>query len=732
MSRSYVTLVCGLSLLIAAATLISARDDRVWREGETSVYNKAKPIKSLIPNKFDDLPKDWLTLPVMTENRMFSPLFLPFVYHADGVPADPIQSLTFPSLLGYKFDFVPDNLLPPSPLLAFQTNPSIEKMNWQDPKVFSQWINDWGCTHAIGGELVAHAAGYTATLVVYDDTGNEILRKVYPTPLPYFTLMGKIVEDWMAFRNQTCSPALKAELERPLTSNFDTVRWLGQVFRVKQKSAAEWAIYDKILKVDPSFAEIRYYYANRKGGPVQYLQSEEAKAILIHPVIRAIWLIKIDQIQDQSLRKKAALVIAQAHQSFPEHNLFIAQRAQECLKQNSSMTVTNQLLPWALRYSQQCWLLQPFSNYYLVRAQVDKSTPLALAAAASPQANKVSSTAIYLYWSAAGYWYSGHIPGALSLLSASIKANDYAAKGFQASESQRAIPIVLRDLLQFENAVKYSMDTYKKTKDPSALVDAYLAAYELGDTKLLLELEKAITTLGEKDAKLCRGRKLASEGKFEECQRLFPMSSGDIWLNFSARDYDLESACIVADAALMSNNTDNREIYVKKAWQFSPCIPRTAHLLKLLLLKHAPEDLARYAEVMAWKAPEVDYWKSFIVEARRAGAEEDTQADARAILQELKTKYTGRNPEAIAGELVMASPFINEYLIVKAIEWNDSEMKNDAMDIYVKSIESTKNFPLPPKYRAHQASFFAKAITAYPKDDQEKWLERMMKACDIN
>ena len=68
-------------------------------------YTNLTPIE-LKPVEIKDFPTEELSLPVTHGGGMFNPVFLPFAATAEGVTADEHQSLTFPSMLGFKFLFV--------------------------------------------------------------------------------------------------------------------------------------------------------------------------------------------------------------------------------------------------------------------------------------------------------------------------------------------------------------------------------------------------------------------------------------------------------------------------------------------------------------------------------------------------------------------------------------------------------------------------------------------------
>lgn len=91
-------------------------------EHPTSVFNQC--ITEDFPRlKYRDLFKDWFAFPVTEGKGMFNPVFLKFQYECRSGEPDLKQPLTFPCLLSFKFDFVPDNYSSRHPGFIFRRNP---------------------------------------------------------------------------------------------------------------------------------------------------------------------------------------------------------------------------------------------------------------------------------------------------------------------------------------------------------------------------------------------------------------------------------------------------------------------------------------------------------------------------------------------------------------------------------------------------------------------------------
>jgi hypothetical protein len=225
---------------------------------------------------------------------MFNPVFLPFQYICRSGDKDIKQPMTFPCLLSFKFDFVPDNFSARHPAFIYRKRP-IWNVKPHETEKIKEYISYWEATHAIGGTIVQNEKGYTGKLLVFDGTGKEILSQEYSEPITYFSLMGEMVKTWMDRQEQNVPEGLYNELVRPMTTDMECVKLYGTSFDMQWRSNEEWAVYDTILKRDPNFAEVRFWYANQKGwtldnnsGEYAKLKTEKGKALQSHLVIPAL------------------------------------------------------------------------------------------------------------------------------------------------------------------------------------------------------------------------------------------------------------------------------------------------------------------------------------------------------------------------------------------------------------------------------------------------------------
>jgi hypothetical protein len=126
-----------------------------------------------------------------------------------------------------------------------------------------------------------------------------------------------------------------------------------------------------------------------------------------------------------------------------------------------------------------------------------------------------------------------------------------------------------------------------------------------------------------------------------------------------------ELAIARADSMILSGNPQAIP-YARYAWTLSPRVPRSAELLKASMLKSRPQEIACYASVMAWLAPELaTYWQGMRQEAIAAGAKPDLEVSAvlkkfTTILDDLDEKEEQRM------WMTTVPPFLPEYMVMPA------------------------------------------------------------------
>ncbi|HEX2949145.1 MAG TPA: hypothetical protein VHV83_06205, partial [Armatimonadota bacterium] len=374
---------------------------------KSSVFSQVQPPVIAPIADVKELPQSWFSAPVTHGEGMFNPIFLPFTYKTEGVPGDPNQPWTFPALLHHKFAFAPDNYSSHSPSSIFRKDPKAWKLKLENKTGIATYAKDWSGTHVIGGELIESAAGYRGSLVVLDADGKTVLQKSYPTPMPYFSLMGNMVEDWMDFRQQPYTAAIRAELERPMTTNMQTVRWYGDMFHVVPFSAEDFAIYERILAADPNFAEVRFWYANRKywaEGWTPQVNTDYARALLSHPVMMAFDAVSPAEIPDENLAEKYVAELARLTLVFPEHVDVIAHTLIQYDFFEKPQYEAEKYLSLAKKYPCSWSIQDGLARYFFAKNQANMYIPLELSAVQSGYVPADDEFRNNYYTAGIGYW----------------------------------------------------------------------------------------------------------------------------------------------------------------------------------------------------------------------------------------------------------------------------------------------------------------------------------------
>jgi hypothetical protein len=205
--------------------------------------------------------KNWYAYNVV-DDKGFNPFFTPFEYRCDSGHQDILQRLTFPVLLSMKFDFLKNNICTRHPAFIFLRDLETQKSSASDPEKAIMKMKEWGMNVVVSGTIVQHGDLYSGSMIIFNENGKLFEKEFEKTG--YFKLMGAMISAWMTESGESISDRLKAELCRPMTNSNQALRLLGQSFKLKHRSAEQWKLYEKILEIDPDFAELRWWYANQK------------------------------------------------------------------------------------------------------------------------------------------------------------------------------------------------------------------------------------------------------------------------------------------------------------------------------------------------------------------------------------------------------------------------------------------------------------------------------------
>lgn len=221
----------------------------------------------------------------------FDAVVLPFLFVSKNEAGDPAEALAFSFLLSNSLDWAPGSYCGRHSFFVFKRQRSLMlalSKEYKDEYIRTA-IKYWAATHAIGGTVVADKDGYTGTLLIYTTQG-VLHKKEYALARDYFDLLGDMTADAMTLLDQAPGRELVRYLHRKRCQR-ESVIDLGRAAFLPERGAEEFGLYDKILKRDPGFADVRYWWANQKhwkDGDGQAYFEQIVLALDAYPVL-ALW-----------------------------------------------------------------------------------------------------------------------------------------------------------------------------------------------------------------------------------------------------------------------------------------------------------------------------------------------------------------------------------------------------------------------------------------------------------
>lgn len=683
------------------------------------------PFVGLSPIKLtrldtNEFPVNELSIPVTHGGGMFNPVFIPFKYSVAGVEADPWQRLTFPSLLSFKYSFVPNNYSTMQACFIFRADPQSAILDATDPEKLVDFAKKWSATHIITGSITASPNGFKGSQDIYDASGKIVFSQVYTESLPYFTLMGRMVEDWMVFCKQPCDAKLKIELERPMTRRPESLALFGKAFDQKWHTDGEWAIYRQILQADPTFGEVRWWLANQQGwinGFTSAIEAEIARAFLDHPVITAMSEYTVAALPDATLKPKADLAFKRSLALQPDHCKLIARAmSNRSFWERKSLAEREQLLDLAVRFPAMQPIADHLSWYFSNQNHFDRSMALDLSAINSGYLPGNGSFYRHWYRAGLGYWALGRPNAALSCFSSALEQTTNSS---ETTDTLYAIIGLYRDYLDAPSALELAKKYLGDINDPKLLTQGILAACEAGDNTQVDDWMNDVEQLPNFEQNLVRCAIQFSTGKQQQYTAIGrnPATIADhISLDF-------------AQYAQGCANAPQRSGIIR-TWLLSPRTPRSAILLKRILLPNKPGELLQYAEVMCRIAPEVPFWSELREDARKAGGTDPTGADLPAMLENIETTMKEEPVEMINGIPVHDMGKINqlfervvplqpEMALFLALEQNDPAVRSRALSAY--NLYAARTVTISPAMKVHLRGFTAMVCSKLPPDQAAVW-----------
>ena len=712
MKKYYIVLITLLMALNAC--------QKTTVKEKITVFNKCKPLK-LKSAREDDLEKEWFYLSVMHGEKGFNPVFIPFDYKAEGVEPDSNQSLSFPALLSFKFDFVPDNYTSRHPAYIYACDYNARSVKYTDPaKEIAAYIKAWSATHAIAGELVQSMNGYAGSMIVFDRSGSKVLEKKYKDPMPYFNLMGTMVMNWMDQAGWSVSDILLGELMRPMTKNMETVRMYGRVFSFEHRSHKEWKLYDDILNIDPDFAEVRFWSTNQQAwqtGSDADRRAGYARALQSHLVMHALQQYPYD-VNDTANNKIFVDKLTYAETVYPDGNPGVLERV---IDRTGTKVTTDELdlhLPFVLSFPCDYQLLCEFAHWYRYHDQFDKAIPLCLSALNSGYLTGTGSYAWPLSEVGRNFAKLGYLAESEMFCRQSLFCCDSPTREWTYSYLAEN----LRDQFRFKEAAELFRNAYLELKKDYLLCDAYMCLFEAGDIKKVYEwLSKPITQTSNEYVRLLISVRLAiTEDDLTKADQLLEQMPFEKVNREIDNRLQIEAEIVKADIILISGGKTNAYQPAHKAFIINPRSRRTLYLVESSMYEYT--DLGKMYTVAALLFPDQADWQKKLNKIRKHGYKDESDDEILRLYAELK-KYYDDYPYDKNGFWFNAEPYFMEYLCLRMAEMADKDIRDKGLALYLQYYFDIKG--IFEVHTAHVRAFFLTLLSRIAVEERNAWKQKI-------
>ncbi len=199
------------------------------------------------------------------ETSGFNPLALPFRYEDPDNVGDQSEANAFAFLLSDALDWAPGNYCTRHAYFVFERSPELRGLaRSYDRRLIAREIDGWSATCAVGGVIRRTRAGCAGTLEFYGTDGALQFQKRYDSPRDYFALLGDMAVDAIGHFGPPPTAELAIYLHAPRCQRPDSIVRLGMAAFRPLRGNATFGLYANILEEDPTFAEVRYWWADQK------------------------------------------------------------------------------------------------------------------------------------------------------------------------------------------------------------------------------------------------------------------------------------------------------------------------------------------------------------------------------------------------------------------------------------------------------------------------------------
>lgn len=458
---------------------------------------------------------------------------------------------------------------------------------------------------------------------------------------------------------------------------------------VEWHTQAEWDIYDKILKRDPSFGEVQFWYANQKGwqtGDHKAAQIGKGKSLIHHLIMPALNEFSPSDCTDKNLVENFYNMLSYAESIIPENPEIIYKRL-NISGNDYSIDELDALIPFTGKYTRSYYLLEALAFQFKNRGYHEKSIPLYLSALNSGFKTGTGRYDYSLEALSRAFWDIG-------LLAESIAYSRYGLKN--PSKNQKPwlywdLGLSLRNSFNFKEAAICFRKRFQTHNDIYSMLSGYMCLFEGGLMDKVHEWEKdpVMGNIKEKIASFIESRKLLEKGEYEQAiERLkkfpFDIFGGDEWLQ-------REAEIIRADIYLLAGQINKAKEHAINAWYKAPRSRRTAYLLEQTLGDDI-QSLGRFAGIAIFIFKEQEYWQRLSGRIKEKGYEEESPeniiSEYNKFINELNETYVRSKIEFF----IKQPPFLMEHVALSMVQMEDQDYIQRGLSLYRRHAELMQEF----------------------------------------
>ena len=215
----------------------------------------------------------------------FNALFLPFHHAFANASHGFNRAQAFAFLFSMDLDWAPGNYCNRHAYFLYNRSGAnmVRLLRHYSKSAIARYFPGWQASVAVGGTLKHGVGGYTATIVLYNRHGRLIHTMRYNTPMSFWNLLGTVDAGFMTYMNEPPSPALVHYLCQPRCNSMQCLTELGKAAFLPIESTRAFTLFRKVLRLDPRFAEVRYWFENqaawRGTDGMDKLESELAQSL---------------------------------------------------------------------------------------------------------------------------------------------------------------------------------------------------------------------------------------------------------------------------------------------------------------------------------------------------------------------------------------------------------------------------------------------------------------------